>query len=324
MRRREFLGILASAAYPPTVRAQQSERIRRIAVLMSSGENDPEMQARVAALRQALRTLGWIEGQTIRIDLRWFGGSAERAEQHAKEIVSLAPDVIVANATVGIEAVLKTTRSVPTVFVMVGNPVGSGYVASMASPGANVTGFSAFEPEMIGKWIEVLKEIAPATRQVAVLFFPGYEFLWQGAEAAASALGVAVTQAIARNPAEIEQAVSAIANRPGGALITLPAPVFASNRQSITRLAASHKLPAVYPFRYYVAAGGLMSYGMDAIDIFGRASQYVDRLLKGERPGDLPVQAPTKFELVINVKAARAIGIEVPPTLLARADEVIE
>jgi putative ABC transport system substrate-binding protein len=206
----------------------------------------------------------------------------------------------------------------------VGNPVGSGYVASMSRPGANVTGFSAFEPEITGKWMQVLQETAPATRHVTFLTYPGYEFLWHGAEAAAAALGLAVSQATAHNPAEIERAISSTASRPGGALIVMPAPVFATNRELIARLAASHKLPALYPFRYYAVIGGLISYGMDAVDIFRRASLYVDRILKGENPGDLPIQAPTKFELVINLKTAKALGLTVPVTLLARADEVIE
>jgi putative tryptophan/tyrosine transport system substrate-binding protein len=325
MRRREFIMLLSGAtAWPIVARAQQPEQPRRIGVLLASGAGDPEMQARLAALQQDLRTLGWTDGDNLRIDLRWFGGSSERAEQQAKEIAALAPDVIVANATVGIEAVLKTTRSIPTVFVMVGNPVGSGYVASMSRPGANVTGFSAFEPEITGKWMQVLQEIAPATKHVTFLIYPGYEFLWHGAEAAAGALGLSVSQATAHNAAEIERAIASAASRPDAALIVMPTPVFATNRELIARLTASHQLPALYPFRYYAAAGGLISYGMDAVDIFRRASQYVDRILKGENPGDLPIQAPTKFELVINLKTAKALGLTVPVTLLARADEVIE
>jgi putative ABC transport system substrate-binding protein len=225
---------------------------------------------------------------------------------------------------VGIEAVLKATRSIPTVFVMVGNPVGSGYVTSLARPGGNVTGFSAFEPEIIGKWMQVLKEIAPATKHVAVLFYPGYEFLWPGAAPAAAALGLEVMQATCRNAAEIERAISELARRPNGALVVLPTPLFAVNRNLIIRLAALHRLPAVYPFRYYATVGGLMSYGIDATDIFKRASLYVDRILKGENPGDLPVQAPTKFELAINLKTAKTLGLNVPLSLLGRADEVIE
>jgi putative tryptophan/tyrosine transport system substrate-binding protein len=318
MRRREFLGALSGVVvgWPIAAQSQQPAATRRVGILMSSHSEDPEMLARLDAFRQGLQTLGWTDGDNVKIDLRWFGGSSERAAQHATEIAELGPDVIVANATVGIEAVLKTTRSIPTVFVMVGNPVGSGYVASMSRPGANVTGFSAFEPDITGKWIQILKEIAPATERVSFLFYPGYEFLWRGAEPAAASLRVAVTRVTCRNPTEIEQAISATASRPGGALVVLPAPTFAANRELIAHLAASHKLPAVYPFRYYVIAGGLMSYGMDAVDIFRRSSIYVDRLLKGEKPADLPVQAPTKFETVINLQAAKAIGLTVPPALL--------
>jgi putative ABC transport system substrate-binding protein len=325
MQRREFIGLVGgAAAWPVVARAQQPGRMRRVGVLLASNERDPEMQARLSGFKEALRALGWTVGGNLQLDVRWFGGSSERAVEYAREIAALVPDVIVANGTVGLEAVLKVTRSVPTVFVAVGNPVGSGYVASMSHPGANVTGFSAFEPEITGRWIQLLKEIAPGTRSVGVLSYPGYEFLWPGAEAAASALAVTVTQATSRNAAEIEQSIAAIADREGGALIALPAPVFASNRELIARLAASHKLPAVYPYRYYAAAGGLMSYGMDVVDIFKRASGYVDRFLKGESPSDLPIQAPTKFELVINLKIAKALGLDVPATLLARADEVLE
>lgn len=282
------------------------------------------MRARLTAFQEAMRTLGWTIGGNVQMDVRWFGGSSERAEAHAREIAALGPDVIVANATVGIEAVLKTTRSVPTLFLIVGNPVGSGFVPSMSRPGGNVTGFSAFEPEIVGRWIQVLKEIAPDTRHVSVLSYPGYEFLWEKAEAAAAAMSVAATMMPAYNATEIEQVIATAAARPGGALIVLPAPMFSSNRELLARLAASHRLPAVYPFRYFVTAGGLMSYGFDTVDIFKRASGYVDRILRGEKPGDLPVQAPTKFELVINLKAARALGLNVSPAMLAQADEVIE
>lgn len=323
MQRRSFIGLLCGAAAWPAVAHAQTPP-RRIGVVLAAEERDPEMQARLSAFQDALRSLGWTIGGNAQMDIRWFGGSSERAEAHAREIVALSPDVIVANATVGIEAVLKATRSVPTVFVAVGNPVGSGFVPSMSRPGGNVTGFSAFEPEMAGRWIQVLKELAPETRHVSVLSYPGYEFLWEKAEAAAGTLAVSATMTMARNDGEIEQVIAATAARPGGALIVLPAPVFRSSRELVARLAASHKLPAMYPFRYYVASGGLMSYGFDAVDIFKRASLYVDRILKGEKPGDLPVQAPIKFEMVINLKAARELGLNVPLTLLAQADEVLE
>lgn len=216
------------------------------------------------------------------------------------------------------------TRSIPTVFVMVGNPVGSGYVTSLAHPGGNVTGFSAFEPAIATKWIQILKEIAPATKRVTVLFYPKYEFLWRGAEAGGAALSVKVTQATCQSKAEIERGLSALAGDRGDALVVLPTPLFASNRKLIVRSAAMQGLPAVYPFRYYATAGGLISYGIDAVHVFRRASLYVDRILKGESPSDLPVQAPTKFEFVINLKTAKTLGLTISPSVLATADEVIE
>jgi len=324
MRRRQFMTLLGGAAWPFAVRAQQAAQMRRIGMLMGSSATDPEMRARLAAFQEALRALGWTDGDNILTEKRWFGGSSDRAAQYAKEIIALNPDVVVANGTVGIEAALGATRSIPTVFVLVGNPVGSGYVASMARPGSNVTGFSAFEPEITGKWMQLLKEMAPATRHVTILFYPGYEFLWRAAEAAAAALGLEVKQATCHNAAEIEQAIPAIAASPGGALIVLPSPLFGLNRELIIRLAATYALPAVYPYRYFATAGGLMSYGIDSVDIFRRASLYVDRILKGANPGDLPVQAPTKFKLVVNLNTAKALDLAAPPTLLARADEVIE
>lgn len=325
MRRRALMVLLAGAALAgPRIAFGQSGRIQRVAMLLPSNENDPEMRTRVAALRGQLQALGWRESDNVRIDWRWFGGDADGAAQLAKELVALTPDVIVVGSTVGIEAALKATRSIPTVFALVGNPVGAGYVPSLARPGGHVTGFSAFEPEIAGKWIETLKEIAPATRDIGVLFHPGYEFLWSGAEAAAGPAGVAAKQLACHNAADIERAIAAMAGRPGAAAIVLPTPVFIQNRDLIIRLAQASKLPVVYPFRYFARSGGLMSYGLDSVDIYRRTSTYVDRILKGERPGELPVQAPVKFELVVNLNTAKALGLAVPPTLLARADEVIE
>jgi ABC-type uncharacterized transport system substrate-binding protein len=293
-------------------------------VLMGAGENDPETLSRMTVFTAALRQLGWTDGDNIQIILRSYQGKSDRATRYAKEIVEHAPDLIIANGTVGIEAARNATRSIPIVFALIGNPVGTGVVASMAHPGGNITGFSAFEPEIVGKWMQALKEIAPATGHVTVLFYPGYEFLWHGAEAAAAPLGLNVTKATCRDAAAIEQTISALANRPGSAFTVLPTPLFALNRAQIVRLAATHRVPAVYPFRYFAQAGGLMSYGLDGVDIFRRAAQYVDRILKGEKPGDLPVQAPTKFELVINLKTAKALGLKVPLSLMGRADHVIE
>jgi putative ABC transport system substrate-binding protein len=327
MRRRDFifrLGSSAVAMSPAAVFSQPADRERRIAVLMGAGENDPETLSRMNVFTARLRQLGWTDGDNIQIILRSYQGKFDRATRYAKEIVEHAPDLIIANGTVGIEAARNATRSIPIVFALVGNPVGTGIVASMSHPGGNITGFSAFEPEIVGKWMQALKELAPATEHVTILFYPGYEFFWRRAEAAAAPLGLDVTKATCRDAAAIEQTISALVNRPGSAFTVLPTPLFAQNRALIVRLAATHRVPAVYPFRYFAQVGGLMSYGLDGVDIFKRAAQYVDRILRGEKPGDLPVQAPTKFELVINLKTAKALGLTVPPTLLARADEVIE
>jgi putative ABC transport system substrate-binding protein len=326
MRRRSFIGLFGSAAvaWPFAARAQQPEPLRRIGVLMGSEPSDPQMQARLAAFNNGLRALGWSTGENLKVDAAWYGGSLKRATESAEQLADGRPDVIIATGTVGIEAVRKTTHSIPTVFVMVGNPVGSGFVESLAHPGGNVTGFSAFEPAIAGKWMQLLKETVPATRRVAVLFYPGYEFLWRGAEDAAAALGVEVTQATCHKTDEIERAIVAQPDRSATGLVVLPTPLFALNRDLIVRLAAQRHLPTVYPFRYYATAGGLMSYGIDAIDVYRRVSQYADRILKGEKPDDLPVQAPTKFELVINLKTAKALDVTVPPSILGGADEVIE
>lgn len=326
MKRRDFLRLAGSMgiSWPAAARGQTAGRVPRVALLLGSSASDPEMQARLAAFQAQLRTLGWTIGDNVKLETRWFGGNAERAQSFAKELVELAPDLIVANGTIGIEAALGVTRTIPTVFVMVGDPVGSGYVSGMAHPGGNVTGFSAFDPEIAGKWMQFVKEAAPAVKRVIVLFYPGYEFLWRGAEARAAGLGLEAMQAKCQSTAEIEQTLTALTETPASALVVLPTPLFATNRELIVRSAAKRQLPAVYPFRYYAAAGGLMSYGIDVVDVFQRSALYVDRILKGEKPGDLPVQAPTKFEFVINLKAAKSLGLTMPSTLLARADEVIE
>ena len=326
MKRREFMALLSGvvAARPLCAWAEQGEPVRRIGVLMSSTSSDLQMQARVAAFTEGLKKLGWSTGHEVEIDVAWYGGSLERATSNAKAFADSPVDVIVANGTIGIEAAHKVTSSIPIVFAMVGDPVGSGFVESLAHPGGNVTGFSAFEPAIAGKWMELLKEIAPGTRQVSILSYAGYEFFWHGAEKAAATLGINVTEATCRDAGEIERSISALASPPTAGLIVLPAPFFASERQLIVQLAAAHKVPAIYPFRYYTKAGGLISYGIDATDIYRRAAAYVDRILKGEKPADLPVQAPIKFELVINLKAARILSLTVPPTLLASADDVME
>lgn len=326
MKRREFIALLSGviAARPRCARAEQDQPVRRIGVLMGSSSSDLQMQARLAAFTEGLKKLGWSTGHEVEIDVSWYGGSLERATRSAKAFADSPVDVIVANGTIGIEAARKVTGGLPIVFAMVGDPVGSGFVESLAHPGGNVTGFSAFEPAIAGKWIELLKEISPGIKQVSILSYNGYEFFWHGAEKAAATLGVKVTEATCRDAGEIERSISALASPPAAGLIVLPAPLFASERQLIVQRAAAHDVPAIYPFRYYAKAGGLISYGVDATDIYRRAAAYVDRILKGEKPADLPVQAPTKFELVINLKAAKTLGLTVPPPLLASADDVIE
>ncbi len=324
MKRREFITLLGGAAalWPLCARAEQDERARRVGLLMGSNSGDPQMQARTAAFTDGLKALGWSTGHDLQIDVSWDGGSLERATVNAKAFANDPVDLIVANGTIGIEAAHKVTGSIPIVFAMVGDPVGSGFVQSLAHPGGNMTGFSAFEPAMAGKWVEVLLEIAPAIKQMVVLSYPGYEFFWRGAEAAAPALGIKVTEVSCREENEIERAISTLA--PATGLIVLPTPFFASKRQLIVQLAAARHVPTIYPFRYYAKAGGLISYGIDAIDVYRRAASYVDRILKGEKPADLPVQAPIKFEMAINLKTAKTLDLAVPPTMLARADEVIE
>ena len=325
MNRRKFVALVSSIAISPfEAHAQQAPQMRRVGVLFSTAESDREGPARVAAFQEGLRKLGWIDGSNIRLELRWFAGDPEQAKRQAKELVGLGLDVIVAQSTVGIEAVVKTKHRLPTVFVMVGDPVDSGYAESLARPGGSITGFSAFEADIAGKWLQALKEMAPTVKRVMVLFHPGYDFIWRGAEAAAPALALELIKVVCRSPEEIEPAFAALSGQPNHGLIVAPTPLFMSSRDLIVQLAARHRLPAVYPFRYYSAVGGLMSYGIDVVDIVRRSASYVDRILKGEKPADLPVQAPTKFELVINLKTAKALDIAVPASLLARADEVIE
>jgi ABC-type uncharacterized transport system substrate-binding protein len=324
MRRREFLALVAAAGLGALPANGQPRVIRRVGILMGSNPSDPQMQSRVATFTDGLRKLGWKPGTDVQVNVAWDGGNQERAIKNAKVFADASVDVIVANGTIGIIAARKATRSIPIVFAVVGNPVGRQFVESLAHPGGNATGFSAFEPEIVGKWIELLKEMAPNVKHISVLHFPGFDFLWRGAEAAAPKLVVQVTQASCKKPDEIRSSISALAGKPDTALIVLPVPFFAANRQLIIELAAAHGIPTIYPFRYYAKSGGLASYGIDAIDLYRRAAAYVDRILKGEKPADLPVQAPSKFEFVVNLKTSKALGLTLPSTLLARADEVIE
>jgi putative ABC transport system substrate-binding protein len=327
--RRQFTTLLggAAAAWPLAARAQQPDRMRRIGVFTNLVENDPEGQARDAAFLQGLQQLGWTDGRNVRIDIRRTLGDTDRARRDAAELVALAPDVILTTGSAAMGALQQTTRTVPIVFVTVIDPVGAGFVESLARPGGNVTGFSLFEYGLSGKWLELLKEIAPGVMRVAVLRDTAvgsgvgqYAII----QAVAPSLGVELRPIDMRDAGEIERAVTAFARLPNGGLIIVGAPSAVVHRNLIITLAARHQLPAVYPIPYFARSGGLISYGPDSIDPYRRAAGYVDRILKGEKPADLPVQAPTKYELVINLKTAKALGIEIPSTLLARADEVIE
>jgi putative tryptophan/tyrosine transport system substrate-binding protein len=330
MRRRAFIALLggAAAAWPLVARAQQAERMRRIGVLVASyAETDREGQARVAAFLDTFRRLGWSDGRNVRIDLRGGAGDAGRSKIFAAELVRFAPDVIVVASNPALAELQRLTHTIPIVFAQVSDPVGSGFVAGIARPGGNITGFQNFEPTMGGKWLGVLKEAAPNLSRAAVLFgsdnAANVAFL-RAAEAVAPSLGVQVTAVDIHADAQIERVIATFAGQPDGGLIAFPHPNNTANRASIITLAARHRLPAIYPFRYFATEGGLMSYGIDQIDQWRGAATYVDRILRGEKPGDLPVQAPTKFELVINLKTAKAIGLHIPPAFPLRADEVIE
>jgi putative tryptophan/tyrosine transport system substrate-binding protein len=329
MRRREFIAGLggAAAAWPLAARAQPSDRMRRIGVLMNLAADDPEAQARLAAFRKGLQELGWIDGRNVRIDYRWGPGDADRMRTYAAELVALAPDVILATGSPTVEPLLQATRTVPIVFVALVDPVGAGYVATLARPGGNITGFINFEYGMSGKWLELLKEIAPGMRRVVVLRDPANPAgIGQLAaiQTVAPSFGVELSPVGVRDAAEIERAVTAFAREPNGGLIVPASALAIVHRDLILALTNRHRLPAVYPFRFYVTGGGLLSYGPDLVDQYRRSAAYVDRILKGEKPADLPVQVPVKYELAINLKAAKALGLEIPTTVLARADEVIE
>ena len=329
MRRREFISLLggAAAVWPFAARAQQGERMRRIGVLMNFAADDPEAQSRNAAFLQGLSELGWTVGRNLRIDYRWGAGDPDRYRQYAAELLALAPDVILANSSAALASLLQATRTVPIVFTTVADPVGAGYVDSLARPGGNATGFLLWEYSIAAKWLELLKEIAPHVtramvfRQSAIAAGPGQFGVIQ---AAAPSLGVDLRVADVHDAREIERAVTTFAQGSNGGLIVTGSPGALSHRTLIVALAARHRLPAVYSARVFAVDGGLISYGPDSVDQLRRAAAYVDRILKGEKPADLPVQAPTKYELVINLKTAKALGLELPPTLLARADEVIE
>jgi putative tryptophan/tyrosine transport system substrate-binding protein len=330
MNRREFITLLGGAAiaWLLTTRAQQAEGMRRIGVLMASAADDSESQARIAAFLQGLAQLGWADGRNVRIDTRWATTDPDDLRRHAAELAALAPDVLVAaTGTVTVAPLLQATRTVPIVFVQVIDPVGAGFVVSLARPGGNATGFTIYEYGMSGKWLEFLKEIAPRMARAAVLRDPAIASgigQFAAVQAVAPSLGVELSPVDVRDAGEIERAVTAFARSSNGGLIVTASALATRHRDLIIALAARHRLPAVYAYRYMVAAGGLASYGPDSIDQYRRAASYVDRILKGEKPADLPVQSPTKYETVINLKTAKALGLTVPDTVLARADEVIE
>jgi putative ABC transport system substrate-binding protein len=327
MTRREFITLLggAAAGWPLAARAQQP---RRIGVLISNyAQTDREGQARIAAFLDTFQRLGWTEGRNVRIEYRWDAGDAERAKASAAELVHSAPDVIVVVANAALAELHRLTSTIPIVFTQVSDPVGGGYVAGLAQPGGNITGFQNFEPAMGGKWLGVLKEAAPNLSRVAVLFgsdSAASVAVLRAAEALAPSLGVTVTAVDVRDGGEIERAIATFASQPDGGLIVVPHPYTVANRASIIILAAGHHLPAIYPFRYFATEGGMISYGPDQIEQWRGAATYVDRILRGAKPGDLPVQAPTKFELVVNLKTAKALGLNIPPAFPLRADEVIE
>jgi len=328
VKRREFISLLGgAAAWPLAARAQPTtERVRRIGVLVSTTADDPEGQARIAAFHQGLQERGWTLGRNARVDVRWGAFDADSSRHYATELVALAPEVIVASASAAMGA-LQQMRTVPIVFVSIIDPVGAGFVESLARPGGNVTGFSLFEYGLSGKWLELLKEIAPSVTRAAVLREAAlasgvgqYAII----QAVASSLGIELRPIDLRDPGEIERGVLAFAREPNSGLIIVGAPSGVVHRDLIIALAARHRLPAVYPYPAFAHSGGLISYGPDAVDQYRRAAGYVDRILKGAKPADLPVQAPTKYELVINLKTAKALGLEIPSSVLARADEVIE
>jgi putative ABC transport system substrate-binding protein len=327
MRRREFITLIGSAAtWPLVAHAQPSERMRRIGVLVGVAD-DPQGQARLAALQNAMQMLGWSEGRNIHFEIRFTGGATDRARSYAEEIVSLSPDLIVANGAAVISALLQVTKTIPIVFAQVVDPVSSGFVESLARPGGNATGFTSVDYSIGTKWLGILKEIAPRINRVAVLrdpTVPAGSGQLGAIQGAAVVFGATVTALDVREADAIDRAVSTFAREANGGMIVLANPLATVHRELIVQVAAREQLPTLYPYRYYVTSGGLISYGIDNIDLWQRTGAYVDRILKGEKPADLPVQAPNKYELAINLKTAKALGLTVPQSLLARADEVIE
>ncbi|MCC6469138.1 MAG: ABC transporter substrate-binding protein [Alphaproteobacteria bacterium] len=328
MRRRKFVGLLGvPLLLPRHAFGQGAAGMRRIAALFSLAEGDPEGRARVAAFREGLRELGWIEGANLQVDYRWAGGTIDRLRSHAEALVKEEPEVVLAAATTALVALKDATRAVPIIFAQVTDPVGAGFVASLARPGGNITGVTQHEFSIGAKWLELLRQFAPTIGRLAVLFDPGNPAsagYIQVIEAAAPSFRIDVVRAPARDKPQIERAITGFAATPGGGMVLLPGPLGSVHSAAITALAMRHRLPAIYPFRYHVLAGGLASYGVDNIELYRRAAWYVDRVLRGEKPAELPVQNADKFLFVVNLKSARAIGLDPPAALVALADEVIE
>ena len=329
MKRRDFITCVGVAlAWPVRARGQQADGARRIGVLLPYADNDPEALSHLSAITQELKRLGWSQDRNIRIDARFAAGIADQYPLLAKELASLQPDVMLSELTPAAAALKQETRSIPIVFVGVSDPLGSGLVASLARPGGNLTGMMQYESGIVGNWLAMLKEVAPRLARVAFVANPkfrGYEYFWRSAEAAARALAIElIPNQISNNAADIEHAIESFAQMPEGGLLFVPDATIIAHRDLVITLATRYRLPAVYPWRYFVAAGALMSYGIDNIDVLQKAASYVDRILRGTKPADLPVQAPTKYETAVNLTAAKALGLTIPPTLLATADEVIE
>jgi len=329
MRRREFTKFLgvSAVAWPLTARAQQRDRVRQIGVLSPFSENDSETKARLAAFKERLEQLGWTEGRNIKIEYRFSDGNIERTRAAAAELVALTPDVILAYANPAVAALKSITTNIPIVFTQVSDPVGSGFVTNLSNPGGNITGFHSFEPAMGGKWLEVLKQIAPSVRRAAVVHDPRIAAnvsFFRAAESASSSLGITVISAAVTNAADIEREITTFAQEPNGGLVVAPAPSTFDRRDLIIALAERWHLPAVYSYRFNVKSGGLVSYGYEGLEQFQQAATYADRILRGANPGALPLQLPSKYQLVINLKAAKAIGLSIPGPFLLRADEIIE
>jgi len=328
VRRREFITLIGGAAsWPLAARAQQGDRVRRIGVLLPHGESDPEEQMRLNAFRQALLGLGWVDGSNIRIDQRFAAADGERIKAYASELVRLSPDVILVDSSGVLAEVQKATRAVPIVFAQVGDPVAQGFVSNLARPAGNITGFASNEYDIAGKWLHMLKEVAPHITRVAAILHaddPSTLKYLDVVMPLVSGLGLELIRVGVRNPAEIELSIDSFGREPNGSLLVLTSPFITVHRDLIAALAIKNHLPSIHAYRFFASSGGLMSYGHDPVDLYRRAAAYVDRILKGEKPGNLPVQLPVKYQLVVNLQTAKAIGVTVPPTLLALADEVIE